>query len=866
MRRRSHRLAIISGLAALTYLALSTTVAIATMPAPDASWSFDEAQGPTVVDTVGGLDGTIMGAVTRIPDGVSGAALRFSGGSVAIPEGVALTTPDLTVSLWIRAASAPADGAVIAERGTIGCDVGAWALVVDAGHVKLAYRDAAYGQPTTLRMTDNPALPSLWDGVWHHVAITVKADAGGYGWVGFWAEDWSFGKFDTGVRETALETADLSIGGPAGGCTGVTFAGDVDDVRVYPTEVWPADLASMEPTVARTMSIEVASGGSPIGAGSVDVKLLPVPAVAGVVRVFTVSPGGVATQTGVFAVDAAWNLPSDGTFRVAFQPLHAGVNQVRVRFDPAWGDPLEAATTVDVAQASSTASIRGNATPIDATDPLELAGLAQTASKSFKPTGTIAFDALADGTPSEVGTCQLADVVGSEFAGCQVELAPRPAGDYHFRIRYLGDADVAGSSSPAIDVSVLPAVEPGPVTIDDGAATTDHPVVTVSTPATGATTMSWTINPDDPAVRTDGPYAPSTTAWLTAPGPVYDNDGHKTIWVRYANAANHVTAWVSDAIFLDRGIQKGTVSINGGAAATGSRDVTLSVPVANPGAVSSVEISNDGVTWDRRGVTAGTDWFSAQPWTLAGSGTQTVMVRWRDLAGHGSLPVTSSTVVSPPPPPPIAPAASITALPGLLATNAWPVRWSAVPGTRPVASHDVRYRRAAWNGSFGGYATWLSATAATGARFTGSPGSTYCFSARARDTLGLVSPWTAETCTAVPLDDRSLRRYGSWAAGTSSSYFRSTYLRSYSYGSRLVRTGVVARQIGLLATTCRTCGSVRVYWGSTLLRTVSLYSPTTQYRRPLIVTTFAAARSGTLTIVVSSSGRAVVIDGVAIRR
>ena len=65
----------------------------------------------------------------------------------------------------------------------------------------------------------------------------------------------------------------------------------------------------------------------------------------------------------------------------------------------------------------------------------------------------------------------------------------------------------------------------------------------------------------------------------------------------------------------------------------------------------------------------------------------------------------------------------------------------------------------------------------------------------ARDALGTVSAWTAETCTAVPLDDRSLSRLGSWTAGTGSAYFRSTYLRSYGYGAKLVRTGVVAHSI-----------------------------------------------------------------------
>ena len=59
---------------------------------------------------------------------------------------------------------------------------------------------------------------------------------------------------------------------------------------------------------------------------------------------------------------------------------------------------------------------------------------------------------------------------------------------------------------------------------------------------------------------------------------------------------------------------------------------------------------------------------------------------------------------------------------------------------------------------------------------------------------------------------------------------------------------------------------MRVYWGSTLLRTISLKSTTTVNRKLITVTTFTSARMGTLTIKVYSSGKRVIIDGVAIRR
>jgi hypothetical protein len=225
-----------------------------------------------------------------------------------------------------------------------------------------------------------------------------------------------------------------------------------------------------------------------------------------------------------------------------------------------------------------------------------------------------------------------------------------------------------------------------------------------------------------------------------------------------------------------------------------------------------------------------------------------------------------STRVTPMAVVPVPPTATITPQPTWVSTPSVPLTWGATAGSSPVASYDIRYRRATWKGGFGSHVAWQSATTAAGAAFGAAAGSTYCFSALARDANGLASAWTAETCTAVPLDDRSLARSGRWSAGTGGSYYKGTYLRSSTTGAKLTRTSVVARRIAILATTCPTCGSVRVYWGSTRLRTISLRSTTTVNRKLITVTTFTSTRTGTLSIRVSSSGRKVIIDGVAIRR
>jgi hypothetical protein len=214
---------------------------------------------------------------------------------------------------------------------------------------------------------------------------------------------------------------------------------------------------------------------------------------------------------------------------------------------------------------------------------------------------------------------------------------------------------------------------------------------------------------------------------------------------------------------------------------------------------------------------------------------------------------------------PVPPTARITALVPTSTSASVAMSWDAAIGARPVATFDVRFRRAAWNGVFGAFATWKRATAATSGTYPALKGSTYCYSVKARDTAGLASAWTAETCTAVPLDDRSLTRSPGWTAGSGAAYYAGTFLRTSTFGAKLTRTGVRAKSIAIVATTCSTCGSAKVYWGSTLLRTISLYSATTMSRRVLPVAAWGSPRSGTLSIKVSTRGKKVIIDGVAIR-
>jgi len=205
--------------------------------------------------------------------------------------------------------------------------------------------------------------------------------------------------------------------------------------------------------------------------------------------------------------------------------------------------------------------------------------------------------------------------------------------------------------------------------------------------------------------------------------------------------------------------------------------------------------------------------------------------------------------------------AAITPLAAWLATNTVPVKWSGTGmGT---LTYDVQYRKAPYStAAFGALTPWQTGVTATTANFTTSPGYTYCFSVRTHDDNG-VSAYTPETCTAAPLDDRSLTKSGTWSAKTGSAYYRSTAMYSSSNGAKLTRTGVHAKRIVLVATTCSTCGSVKVaFAGST--KTISLKSTTTVNKKLIAVFTLTSVKSSTLTITVYGSGKKVYIDGVVL--
>jgi hypothetical protein len=195
-----------------------------------------------------------------------------------------------------------------------------------------------------------------------------------------------------------------------------------------------------------------------------------------------------------------------------------------------------------------------------------------------------------------------------------------------------------------------------------------------------------------------------------------------------------------------------------------------------------------------------------------------------------------------------------------------PIRWTATDSGTGVANYDMRYRRAPYNADLGAARLWQDHAAGGSATFRGLAGSTYCFWARARDRAGLTSAWSAAKCTELPVDDRTLRvASGAWHRNSGSGYYLGTYTQSSARGAALRLTHVRARRVAIVATTCRTCGTIKLTLG-TWHQTFRLYSPTSRKEQVLMSSEFGSLHTGTLTIGILSSGKTVKIDGLGVSR
>lgn len=197
-----------------------------------------------------------------------------------------------------------------------------------------------------------------------------------------------------------------------------------------------------------------------------------------------------------------------------------------------------------------------------------------------------------------------------------------------------------------------------------------------------------------------------------------------------------------------------------------------------------------------------------------------------------------------------------------------PVAWTADENENGsgLASTQVVRRTGTYSGTLGSASTWKAAATVTPTTYAGGYGATYCFKARARDHAGNVDDYTAERCTAVPLKAANLSYSSGWTSRVASDAYGGGLRTVTKKNAHMARSGIKAKKVALIATKCPTCGTVKIYWNGVYKKTIKLTASAKKRKQIVSLFSFGSVTSGTLKVVVSSSGKTVTIEGLGVSK
>ena len=225
---------------------------------------------------------------------------------------------------------------------------------------------------------------------------------------------------------------------------------------------------------------------------------------------------------------------------------------------------------------------------------------------------------------------------------------------------------------------------------------------------------------DGNALGAEDTTSPYSLAWNSASGSVAN--GPHTLAARARDAAGNTTTTTPINIVVDNQAPTGSIIINGGATATNSTAVTLTLSATDAlSAVTQMRFSNNGTSYS----TAQTFAASAT-WTLTtGAGTKTVYAQFKDAAGNWSTAVTDTIVLDT-----TAPTISARTATNITGTSAT-ITWT----TNEAATSQVEYGLTTSYGSI----TAIDQTLVTAhsVTITGlTPNTTYNWRVRSKDAAG----------------------------------------------------------------------------------------------------------------------------------
>lgn len=186
-----------------------------------AAWTFDEAQGDTVMDVSGnGHDGELLDGAIRSKDGVIGGALEFDGveAHVEIPHDDGLNLEAFTIEAWVNV-TVGANQAIMQKQGAGGSSERNYILNIRPE----GFLRGSFSSGGAQFSFDGPTI--LESGRWYHIAATYDGEVG---------KIYVDGELDAETQIDLLpEPNDAPITlGKAGGTGGARLLGLMDEVRL----------------------------------------------------------------------------------------------------------------------------------------------------------------------------------------------------------------------------------------------------------------------------------------------------------------------------------------------------------------------------------------------------------------------------------------------------------------------------------------------------------------------------------------------------------------------------------------------------------------------------------------------------------
>jgi hypothetical protein len=252
------------------------------------------------------------------------------------------------------------------------------------------------------------------------------------------------------------------------------------------------------------------------------------------------------------------------------------------------------------------------------------------------------------------------------------------------------------------------------------------------------------------------------------------------------------------------------------------------------------------------------DWSEPLSLSSLSDGTLTATAWATDAFGNvGAVRVVNGTKDT------VAPGITLTAPRAPFSLGSVTARWRGSDATSGLAAapYDVRWARQAHGKALSSYRRLASRVTATALTRTLSAGTMACFEVRAHDRVGNVSAWSVARCSTVALDDAAMTASPAWSRVSSRRLYHGSAFTTSRHGATLTLPASRLDRVAVVATKCRTCGSIAIFVGGHRIKLLDLHSATT-HRRVLVVLAPFGVRRAAVTIKVISSGKQVQIDGV----